>query len=133
MKERAVWMYFLWVCVFALVLLAQETLHLTADLANAIGCMLFVGFCYWDKGRVLHFWIAAAMCNALAYTASRVRHDRARAVFVLIGIACIVLEYFNHRTGWWKRLRVLVKSAGLTLVSAASFKRQSKEAFQCTR
>lgn len=110
---------------------ARALLGLQENAWSAWLCVLASLRAYRVSKKIPQVWLAAGLCNLIAYTAWRMHNEPARRVFSFVGDALILLNFFMG-TKWWKKLKGLVKSAGLTLVNAASFKRQSKEAFQCT-
>lgn len=133
------WAYML---ALAIVLATSIVIYGAALLCNAIevyfhveDCLVGVAFglfflllSYW-RDRVIRFKYLVWMTGfAFGYVASRMHHEAAHNWFRRI-TAWYILFYWIDGP-WRKKLWGRIRSAGLTAINAASFKRQSKEVFQ---
>lgn len=81
------------------------------------------------KRKVWQTGLVCAACNLMAYLAYRQHHDGLRQIFNRLSDLVMMIFILNGNGKWRRKLWGKLKSAALTAVNAASFKRQAKEAF----
>ncbi len=138
---KEVWIAFLamfivlggFISLFVLINGALQNLRTTMGWQeNAFEVWLLCGVVLlgWKTKRgIWQLGLVCAACNLMAYLAYLQHHDGLRQIFNRLS-ALVMLIYILDGNGKWRRkLWGKLKSAGLTVVNAASFKRQTKEAF----
>lgn len=115
---------------FSIVFVLETVRNLLRIDANlyAMALLLIATASFYRKVR--YVWVVSAVFNYMAYVA-HARHNE-HAHHVLDSLSNIVLLFWwLDGNGWWKKLWGKIRSAALTAVNAASFNRQTKEAFSC--
>lgn len=84
----------------------------------------------WKTRRsVWQLGLVCAACNLMAYLAYVQHHDGLRQIFNRLSDLVMLIYVIDGKGNGRRKLWGKLKSASLTVVNAASFKRQTKEAF----
>lgn len=106
----------------------EDYLHIDDCLVAFVASGAWLLLWYVWRRVVRGIWLAMMTCALFGYVAFRLHHELAHRTF--IRIACLILLFYVADGPWRKKLWGRIKSAGLTAINAASFKRQTKQAFQ---
>jgi hypothetical protein len=79
--------------------------------------------------RIWQLGLVCVACYLMAYLAYCQHHEGLRHIFSRLGDMVALFTVFDGDGKWRRKLWGKLKSAALTAVNAASFKRQTKEAF----
>lgn len=85
---------------------------------------------WWRSRKVWHGGLAFAVCNLFAWWAFRLHREDVRLVFDRLGNVLLWVTILDDDGKWRRRLWGKLKSVGLTAINAATFRRQTKEAFE---
>jgi hypothetical protein len=105
----------------------QHDLFWAGFIAFLLGVRWLIRKTFWHAGA------AAMVCDLLAYAAWLEHNVRAQHVFASLSSAVVLLGTFDGDGKWRKKLWGRIRSGALTAVNAARFRRQTKEAFSCSR
>ncbi len=121
------------VVVVAIILVLQACLirvFKDDDLATAVFWMMATVVAMIRRRGTWPFGVFFSVCLLCAYLEHRLGNEHAHDVFhVLYSIGIAIYFFSDTINKWMKKLWGKIRSAGLTAINQASFKRQAKDAF----